>query len=87
MPYVRNFLDCVKSRAQPACNADVARWLHVAGHAAAIAWMLDHKVAFDPVKEAFIGDDKANRMRTRGHARALAHVAAVLGRLPVNWPG
>ena len=63
--HVRNFLDCVKSRAQPACNADIARSSHVAGHAAAIAWMLDRKVAFDPAKEAFIGDDEANRMRTR----------------------
>jgi hypothetical protein len=63
--HVRNFLDCVKSRAQPACNADIARSSHVAGHAAAIAWMLDRKVAFDPAKEAFVGDDEANRMRTR----------------------
>ena len=63
--HVRDFFDCVKSRAQPACNADIARSSHVAGHAAAIAWMLDRKVAFDPVKEAFIGDDEANRMRTR----------------------
>jgi len=63
--HVRNFLDCVKSRAQAACNADVARSSHIAGHAAAIAWMLDRKVAFDPAKEEFIGDDEANRMRTR----------------------
>jgi hypothetical protein len=63
--HVRDFFDCVKSRAQPACNADVARWSHVAGHAAAIAWMLDRKVAFDPAREAFIGDDEADRMRTR----------------------
>jgi hypothetical protein len=27
--------------------------------------MLDRKVAFDPAKEEFIGDDEANRMRTR----------------------
>ena len=63
--HVRNFFDCVKSRAQLACSADIARWSHVAGHAAAIAWMLDRKVVFDPAKEAFIGDDEANRMRTR----------------------
>ena len=62
--HVRNFFDCMKSRAQPACNADIARSSHVASHAAAIAWMLDRKVAFDPAKEAFIGDDDANRMRT-----------------------
>jgi hypothetical protein len=37
----------------------------VASHAAAIAWILDRNVKFDPAKEEFIGDDEANRMRTR----------------------
>jgi predicted dehydrogenase len=63
--HTRNFLDCVKSRARTAAHADVMRYSHVACHAAAIAWMLGRKVAFDPVKEAFVGDDEANRMRTR----------------------
>jgi predicted dehydrogenase len=65
LSHLRNFFDCVKSRAQPVTNADIARSSHVASHAAAIAWMLDRKVKFDPVNEAFIGDDEANRMRTR----------------------
>ncbi len=65
MSHVRNFFDCVKSRAQPVTNADIACSSHVASHAAAIAWLLDRKVAFDPAKEAFIGDDEANRMRSR----------------------
>ena len=38
---------------------------HLACHAAATAWILGRKVAFDPAKEEFIGDDEANRMRTR----------------------
>ena len=63
--HLRDFFDCVKSRAQPATNADIARSSHVASHAAAIAWMLDRKVAFDPATETFLGDDEANRMRTR----------------------
>ncbi len=63
--HLRNFFDCIKTRAQPATNADVACWSHVASHAAAIAWMLDRKVKFDPLNVAFIGDDEANRMRTR----------------------
>lgn len=29
------------------------------------AWQLGRKVTFDPVKESFVGDDEANRMRTR----------------------
>ena len=63
--HVRNFFDCVKSRAMPATNADIARKSHVACHAAAIAWSLQRKLRFDPDKEQFIGDDEANRMRTR----------------------
>ena len=65
LSHLRNFFDCVKSRAQPVANADIARSSHVASHAAAIAWMLDRNVKFDPAKEEFIGDDEANRMRTR----------------------
>lgn len=61
----RNFFDCVKSRARTASNPDVMRHSHIACHAAAIAWQLGRKVTFDPVKEAFVGDDEAGAMRTR----------------------
>ena len=63
--HVQNFFQCVKSRATTTANADVARSSHIACHAAATAWVLGRKLAFDPVQEAFIGDDEANRMRTR----------------------
>jgi len=63
--HTSNFFDCVKSRALTAANANIMRQSHIACHAAAIAWMLGRKVTFDPVKEAFVGDDEANRMRTR----------------------
>jgi len=63
--HVRDFFNCVKSRARPAANADVMRKSHVACHAAALAWVLRRKLRFDPVKEEFLGDDEANRMRSR----------------------
>jgi len=63
--HVRDFLDCVKSRALPASNARATRKTHVACHAAYIAWLLKRKVSFDPLKEEFIGDDEANLMRSR----------------------
>lgn len=63
--HVRDWLDCVKTRAQPATNADVAARSHIACHAAAIAWILGRKLRFDPVAEAFLDDDEANRMRSR----------------------
>ena len=63
--HVRDFFNCVKSRGRTAANADVMRKSHIACHAAAIAWKLGRKLSFDPVTEAFIGDEEANRMRSR----------------------
>ncbi|MDO8542635.1 MAG: Gfo/Idh/MocA family oxidoreductase [Opitutaceae bacterium] len=63
--HTREFLNCVKSRALPAANYSVMRHSHIACHAAAIAWQLGRKVRFDPATEEFIGDEPANRMRSR----------------------
>jgi hypothetical protein len=63
--HIRNFLDCVKSRAKPAANADVTRRGHIVSHAAAIGWRLGRKVRFDPVTETFVNDAEANRMCSR----------------------
>jgi len=63
--HVRNFLDCVKSRAKPAANADVTRRGHIVSHAASIGWRLGRKVNFDPATETFVNDAEANRMCSR----------------------
>ena len=63
--HIRNFLDCVKTRRQPVCNADVIRSSHVACHAAALSWFLKRELNFDPSTETFVNDDEANRLRTR----------------------
>lgn len=63
--HARNFFDAVKSRKPTVCNPDVMRNSHIACHAAATAWILQRKLQFDPVKHAFVGDDEANRLRTR----------------------
>jgi hypothetical protein len=62
--HVRNFLDCVKTRGLTRANADVACQAHIACHAANVALYLKRKVRFDPVKNEFIGDDEANRLRS-----------------------
>jgi hypothetical protein len=62
--HIRNFLDCVKTRAQTRANADVACHSHIACHAANIALFLGRKVNYDPQKNEFIGDDEANRLRS-----------------------
>jgi hypothetical protein len=63
--HARNFFDCVKSRGEPAANARVMRHSHIACHAAALAWLLNRKLKFDPSREAFIDDDEANSLRSR----------------------
>ncbi len=62
--HVRDFLDCVKSRALTRANAKAACQAHIACHAANIALFLDHKVKYDPKKNEFIGDEAANRLRS-----------------------
>lgn len=63
--HARNFFDCVRSRQATAANPDVMRHSHIACHAAAMAWMLNRKLKFDPAKAAFIDDDEANGLRSR----------------------
>lgn len=63
--HIRNFLDCVKTRKPANANSDFAARSHVVSHAAYIAWQLGRTVKFDPDKEEFIGDEEANRMRSR----------------------
>jgi hypothetical protein len=63
--HVRNFFDCVRSRAQPAAHAGVMRRSHIACFAAVTAWQLNRAVRFDPVTEAFLDDPEADRLRAR----------------------
>ena len=62
--HIRDFLDCVRSRGQTRANADAACHAHIACHAANIALFLGRKVHYDPVKNEFIGDEQANRLRS-----------------------
>ena len=61
--HARNFFDCIRTRKQTAASAEVMRRSHIACHAAALAWILNRKLKLDPVKEEFIGDAEANRLR------------------------
>jgi len=62
--HVRNFLECVLTRGQTRANADAACEAHIACHAANIALYLGREVKFDPIKNEFIGDEQANRLRS-----------------------
>ena len=63
--HARNFFDCIRSRKPTVANPDVMRRSHLACHAAALAWILKRKLTIDPVKEEFVNDEEANRLRSR----------------------
>jgi len=65
--HVREFLNCVKSRQQPISNADVAHHSITVCHVANICMRLGRAVKWDPVQEKFIGDEEANRLRSRAY--------------------
>jgi hypothetical protein len=65
LSHTRNFLDCVKSRQLPVANAEVMHRSMSAVHAANICMWLKRDLTYDPVKEEFVGDAEANRLRSR----------------------
>jgi predicted dehydrogenase len=65
MNHMRDFLDSVRSRRQPVANAEVAHRSMTTCHAINLSMLLKRSLKFDPVKEEFIGDAEANRLRSR----------------------
>lgn len=59
--HVRNFLDCVKSRAQTVCPIEDSVQADALCQLSDIATRLERKLKFDPVKETFVNDAEANR--------------------------
>jgi len=65
--HARDFLNCVYSRQQPVANADVAHRSVTTCHVANICKRLGRAIKWDPVTETCIGDEEANRMRSRAY--------------------
>jgi predicted dehydrogenase len=61
----QEFLDCVKSRRYTVSPARVAHRSISVSHVANICMELKRNVKWDPAKEEFVGDEQANRMRSR----------------------
>jgi len=61
----RNFLDCVKTRLDPYFPAEIGHRCATVMHMGNIAMLLGRKLRWDPVKEEFLNDETANRMRSR----------------------
>jgi predicted dehydrogenase len=73
--HVRNFLDCVKSRSEPAAPVEIGHRSASVCHLGNIAIRLKAKLKWDPKAERFVGDksDEANALLTR-EARQLREV-------------
>jgi len=69
LDHVRNFLDCVRSRRRPVANAQVMYNSMATVHAANICMWLKRDLRYDPAKAEFIGDEEANRLRSRAMRR------------------
>lgn len=65
MNHWRDLLNCVKSRRQTVSNPVMMHRSMSAVHAANICLWLGRDMEYDPVKEEFINDAEANRMRSR----------------------
>jgi len=63
--HVRNLFDCVKSRRPTVANPEVMHRSMTTVHAANICMWLKRDMKYDPVKEEFVDDAEANRLRSR----------------------
>ena len=66
MNHVRNLFDCIKSRELTVANPVMMHRSMSTVHAANICMWLNRDLKYDPVKEEFVGDAEANRLRSRG---------------------
>jgi predicted dehydrogenase len=67
--HIRNWIDCMRSRQRPNADVEISHRATTVCHLANIARELGHKLRWDPDKEEFLGDDEANRLRSRPRRR------------------
>lgn len=65
MNHWRNYVDCIKSRRQTVADPVMMHRTMTTVHAANICMWMKRDMKYDPIKEEFINDPEANRLRTR----------------------
>jgi len=63
--HLQNWLDCIKSRRTPACDVAVGCRSTTVSHLGCIAHWTGRSLKWEPVKEEFVGNEEANRLRWR----------------------
>jgi hypothetical protein len=59
-----NFLECIRTRKRPICDADIAYRAASALLLGGVAKQLNRRLAWDPVGERFVDDAQADRLLT-----------------------
>lgn len=65
--HVRNFVDCLKTRATPAAEVETGHLSIIPSHLANIAFRLGRRVRWDAEKEEILGDPEAQRFVGRAY--------------------
>jgi hypothetical protein len=60
-----NWFECIRTRGKPSSHEEIGHRSASLGHLTIIAYKLGRSLQWDPVKEEFIGDEQANRLRSR----------------------
>jgi len=60
-----NWLTCIRTRGQPSSHEEIGHRSASLGHLATIAYTLERSLKWNPATEEFIGDEQANRLRSR----------------------
>ena len=61
----RNWLRCIRTRALPAADVEIGCRSTTVSHRGCIAHWTRRSLRWDPIREEFIGDEEANRLRSR----------------------
>ena len=65
IPHIENFIQCIRTRNQPAADAETGHRATSVCHLINICRKLGRKLQWDPQAEKFIGDDHANQLVAR----------------------
>ena len=63
--HMRNFFDCIRSRKQPVCDAEIGHRSASACHLGVISIRLKRRLQWDPDKEQFVNDKEADKWLAR----------------------
>jgi predicted dehydrogenase len=71
--HMKNFFDCIRSRKETVCPAEIGHRSVSVCHLGVIALRSGKKLNWDPQKEQFVGDSEANKWLARGQRKPYSY--------------